>query len=131
MPIAVEYFLASIGAILLACFAAYLGFRSGIRSDKRKEFNEIADPLREKLRSLQESLTSPHVHSIWPEAEDFNQLIDRASLLQKISLIKAVENYKICCKESCGHGNSGDFEIWNEGHVRKCISDLLLCIRRK
>lgn len=119
------------GSIILACFAAYLGYRSGIKGSKRKEFNEVADPLRERIKNLSDNLNSPHTKPIWPSPDDFIPLVDRCGFFEKRRLITAIKQYRSSCNKSCGRNNYGRFEIYDENDIQESLRALLKYLKRK
>lgn len=75
---------AILGAILLACFTAYLGYRGGLKSKRREEFNQIAYLPRKQAAKVIESLTNQHINPIWPDVEKLKEILNYCGFWQRM-----------------------------------------------
>lgn len=114
--------------------SGYLSYRYAIKGERRKEFNNIADPLREKFRGqlsfLEENIYPANGKEEVTEQEFF-KLMDVTRKCKKEKLSTCWHSYNESLA-SCGTRDKyGDYEMHDSNDVIQKINDLMPFIERQ
>jgi len=90
--------------ILGVCVGLFFGHRLALGRDKRKEFNEATEPLRDKLRGHIQSLERRVVVSALPE-NDLSAIVRKLGERRSAVIITYFNRYTATVKKNVSPGN--------------------------
>lgn len=82
-----------LSGIIGLLLGALIGHRLAIGRDKRKEFNQVAAPIYERLIQIEEQALNGHVWATWSEA-DISRLKPHLTRRERRKLDSLIENYR-------------------------------------
>lgn len=105
----------------------FIGHRTAIKRDKRKEFNQIAEAIREKLRwqiRLIEDNCYPSGEALLTDKE-FDSFIDVCDKKERVRLISLYQNYKKTLQECILRDEYNFCTFVNHDSLKSAIKKLL------
>ncbi|WP_054688015.1 hypothetical protein [Pantoea stewartii] len=118
-----------------ACFfcGAYIGHRFSLGRDTRKEFNLIADVVRDKIRNhlrIIERGEIPNYHGNITVTE-YDTLMDVTKKSRRNALSKAWANYQQA-QEDCGNRDDNGFYVFHSPEIlKKALEDIIPFVKRQ
>ena len=112
----------------------FCGYKTTVRGEKRKEFNNLTDPLRQKIKTQISSLKSSKTLSANIETKDFEIIYDHLNIYQAHILRSLVSRYEANLKTLYtrdGYGKYTPAFEYSASRLVKDIESLLESIKRK
>lgn len=106
---------------------AIIGHYLALDRDRRKEFNEVADPLRLQLRR---ELTDIRANARWAEANAMSLIGDIVRPWKRARFRCAVADYEHARKEHMEVDSYGQPHYTRTDHIEKAIEKLLAKLKR-
>lgn len=126
--------IAMIVSITAVPASGYFSYRYAIKGEKRKEFNSVADPLREKLRKqirlINENLV-PDGRLVSISEEEFELLLDVSLQRVRRSLAHRIQKYKTSLDTIVIYNDYGDRKMIDPKLILTEIELLLPYLERK
>lgn len=126
--------IAMIVAIVAVPASAYASYHYAIKGERRKEFNAVSGPIRQKLREqlrLIEQGYNPHQNSIVIDDREFDLFIDISRFKIRDELKRLVVDYHEAV-QNCGSADEyGKFTLTDADTVRQKISSIMQFTERK
>lgn len=126
--------IAMIVAFVAVPASGYLSYHYAIKGERRKEFNSVSDPIRQKLREqlrLIEQGYCPRQNSTVIDDREFDLFIDISSIKIRKKLQQLVVDYHEAA-QSCGSSDEyGKFTFTDTDTIRQKISSIMLFTERK
>ena len=126
--------IAMIVAIVAVPASAYASYHYAIKGERRKEFNAVSDPIRQKLREqlrLIEQGYNPRQSSTVIDDREFDLFIDISSFRTREKLKQLVVDYHEAV-QNCGSADEyGKFTFTDADTVRQKISSIMQFTGRK
>jgi hypothetical protein len=120
-----------IGAVLISLVSVYLGYRAGVKGERRKEFNEVSDRLRPLVKDLKSWPSEPRMQPITPEKEDLDLLLDMVTLWEKHKLSKAINSYNNAMKNYMERDQNNMISFLDGEKFVVAMKKLEKCLARK
>lgn len=126
--------IAMIVSITAVPASGYFSYRYAIKGEKRKEFNSVADPLREKLRKqiklIKQNLV-PDGRLVSISDEEFELLIDVTQKRGRAGLAHRIQKYKTSLDTIVSYNDYGDKKMIDPNLIVSEINLLLPYLDRK
>lgn len=128
----------SISALIISVVAVpasgYLSFRYAIKGEKRKEFNQVTDPFRSKLRAQMKLLDQnlyPNFGSSAIDDDEFYCLLDVSNKRDLEDIKSAWWNYQESLKNFGEYNDDGIYVMLNKNDVVSTITKLMTYMVRR
>ncbi|MGP0820059.1 hypothetical protein ACJ8PU_09015 [Serratia sp. CY81489] len=126
--------IAMIVSLVAVPASGYLSYHYAIKGERRKEFNAVSDPIRQKLREqlrLIEQGYNPRQNNTVIDDCEFDLFIDISSYRVRDKLKRLVKDYHEAM-QSCGVTNEyGNFTFSDASTLREKIADIMIFTKRK
>ena len=109
----------------------YLGYKLNIGRDKRKEFNTITDPLRQKIKNHLKSLKDENINYPSVVEEDFDIVLDHLDEFNKTILKGLIVNYFNSVKNNSRYDSYGNHLYLNKDELAYSLNLILNQLKRK
>ncbi|WP_261460463.1 hypothetical protein [Serratia entomophila] len=126
--------IAMIVSLVAVPASGYLSYHYAIKGERRKEFNAVSDPIRQKLREqlrLIEQGYNPRQNSTVIDDREFDLFIDISSIRIRKKLQQLVVDYHEAA-QNCGISDEyGKFTFTDADTITQKISNIMLFTGRK
>lgn len=131
-PVLVTFIWTVLWAVLSFGLGILFGHWLAKSRDKRKEFNDIADIIRAKLRNHQRIIARGETPSYRGNVttQEYDELRDVIAKRKKSALAKAWNDYETA-QQNCGGYKGGIYEFHSPEILSKAIAGLLAFVDRK
>ena len=132
-PVLVTFVWTVLWAVLSFGLGIFFGHWLAKGRDKRKEFNDIADVVRSKLRNHQRIIARGETPSYLGNVttQEYDELRDVIAKRKKSALAKAWSNYESAQQNCGGYSRAGFYEFHSPEILSQAIAGLLAFVDRK
>lgn len=126
--------IAIIVSVIAVPASGYLSYHYAVKGEKRKEFNNIADKIRNKLQEQKILLAKNHYPALGHleiSKAEFYMLMDVSNLPTQKKLIQSWEAYQNSLSSAGEFDEDGYYSMHDANSVIKTIDSLLQFLKRK